>query len=66
MVYLPDEIINKIMLYNIHPLAEMIKDKRRIYSLDEICDDEYFFDRNLWSYWVLKFENDFGIIMVDD
>ena len=64
---LPKEICNKIKLYAVHnPIAEMIKDTRRIYSLDKISDDEYLVDRNLWSYRVLKFENQFGIIMVDD
>ena len=62
---LPIELVNKIMLYNSHETADMIRAKRKVYSLDNKCSDEEFFEHNLWAYWCLKFENEFGIILVE-
>ena len=63
---LPIELINKIKLYNSHKTADMIREKRKQYSLDDKCSDEEFFEDNLWGHIVLQFENEFGILMVGD
>ncbi len=58
METLPIEIIRKIKLFCVYnPVAEMIRKKREIYSLDDTTLDEMFIDNNLWAHWVLKFEN---------
>lgn len=62
MLVLPEDIINKVMLYNIHPCAELIKKKRNIYS----AEDDSVFGNKLWAHWVLKFENEFGVVMIND
>ncbi len=67
METLPIEIIRKIKLFCVYnPVAEMIRKKREIYSLDDnICDEE-FVDDYLWGFVVLRFENEFGILEDDD
>ena len=62
METLPEEIISKIISYNSHPCADMIRKKRAIYSYST----DTIFENKLWAHWVLKFENEFGLIMVDD
>ena len=66
MESLPDELVNKIMLYNSHPCADIIKEKRQIYSLDDKMCDEEFFDDYLWRCVVLQFESEFGCLVDDD
>ena len=64
MEILPGEIQNMIRLFSSHPCADMIKEKREIYSHPK--HDDTHWDTRLWAYWVLRFENKFGVIMVKD
>ena len=59
MFYLPDEIINKIMLYNIHPVAQLFKDEFQFHIDDfeeETQYNESFRFVNIWK--LLKSYND--------